>query len=576
IFALVFSLIESKFILPAHLASIRLDRSARNWVATGWSRVQAAAQSALMWSRDIVFKPVLLTAIRHRYAALIMFVAVGLYGLSFISLGKVKMVFFPDVPGQIITVSLEMDARAPFQLTKANMERVQRLGETLAEELRQEHALQESPIRTMFLSISSASSAQLWAELIPVADRPNLATLDIMNVWRDRTGQPEGATELRFTATEDWGGGFQINLLGKDVDQLKAASEYLIEFLTEIEGVHNVRESLAPGRPQLAIRVKPEARHLGFDPVTLASQIGNAFGGAEVDKIRRGSEEVRVLVQNSDTARDTYDDLLDSRVRSKFGVWIPFRSVAEITSGYVPETVYRENGKLVNTVSASVDQSVVSPNDLAWAVNYYFVPDMLDYWPDTELEMAGEVEEFGEIQEGMTRALLLATVLIFVLMAVPLKSYWQPVLILAIIPFGWVGAAIGHMIMGLDLSVLSFFGMLALSGVVINDSIVLVTRYNQGIRDGLAVKEAVISAVIGRYRAIFLTTATTVIGLTPLMMETSEQAQYLIPAAVSLAFGELFSTILMLVFVPLLIVITEDVKTIFRGDLNTSTPAVAR
>ena len=564
IFALIFSLIESKFILPAHLASVRLNQAPRNWLAVGWSRVQAVAQRSLIWTREALLRPVLTVALRHRYAALMVFLAAGLYGMSFISLGKIKMVFFPDVPGQIITVSVEMDARAPFQLTRANMERVQQIGEALGEELRAENGLDASPIRTMFLSLESASYAQLWAELTPVADRENLPTLVIMNAWRDRTGQPEGATEVQFVATEDWGGGFQINLLGKDTAQLKEASQYLNEFLTEIDGVHSVRESMAPGKPQLAIRVKPEARHLGFDPETLANQIGNAFGGAAADRIRRGNDEVRVLVQNTNTARDTYDDLLDSRIRSKNGEWIPLGSVAEIDSGYVPETIYREDGKLVNTVAASLDRSVISANDLAWAVNYYFVPEMPQYWPDVALEMAGEVEEFGAIQDGMKRALLLATVLIFVLMAVPLKSYWQPIVILAIIPFGWVGAAIGHMIMGLDLSILSFFGMLALSGVVINDSIVLVTRYNQAIRDGLSVMEAVIEAATRRYRAIFLTTATTVIGLTPLMMETSEQAQYLIPAAVSLAFGELFSTVLMLVFVPVLIVVSEDVKVVFR------------
>ena len=180
---------------------------------------------------------------------------------------------------------------------------------------------------------------------------------------------------------------------------------------------------------------------------------------------------------------------------------------------------------------------------------------------------AGELEEMTEILDSLKRALLLAAVLIYVLMAVPLKSYWQPIVILAIVPFGFVGAALGHLIMGIPLSILSFFGMLALTGVVVNDSLVLITRYNQARESGLGVPEALHDAGIGRFRAIFLTTATTVIGLTPLLTETSEQAQYLIPAAVSLAFGELFSTALMLLLVPVLIAIAHDVRSVFQGTI---------
>jgi len=177
---------------------------------------------------------------------------------------------------------------------------------------------------------------------------------------------------------------------------------------------------------------------------------------------------------------------------------------------------------------------------------------------------AGELEEIAEISGGLKRALLLAAVLIYVLMAVPLKSYWQPFVILAIVPFGFVAAAVGHLIMGVTLSVFSFFGMLALTGVVVNDSLVMITRYNQAREEGESVDRSLHSAGVGRFRAIFLTTATTVIGLLPLMTETSEQAQYLIPAAVSLAFGELFGTALMLVLVPVLIAIAEDVISLLR------------
>ncbi len=563
IFALVFSLIESKFILPAHLARTNLDRRPRWVIGRAWEKVQQFFQNGLNWFRNTFYAPLLICAIRHRYAALILFIAAGTLGIGLIGLGKIKTVFFPDVPGQVITVDLEMDARAPFALTKANLEKIRAVGERLNGALQTEKSLEEPPIRSMFLQIGDATSAQIYAELTPVADRPDTGILDIVQLWRDRTGQIEGATQLQFVGSEELAGGFQLQLFSKDVVQLQRASRDLREFLARIEGVNNIRDTLASGQPEIEIKLKPEARNLGFDTQTLAEQIGNSFGGAEVQKIRRAGTELKVLVQNTTNARDTIDDLLQTRLRSKNGNWMPFQSVAQISGGYVSGIVHRKNGKQVNTLAASIDRARVAPEEVGQAVLEQFVPAIAAQYPEVTLKPAGELAEIGEIRGGMKRALLLAVVLIYVLMAVPLKSYWQPFIILAIVPFGFVGAAIGHLFMGLPLSVLSFFGMLALTGVVINDSLVLMTRYNQARETGACVTAALQDAGIGRFRAIFLTTATTVIGLLPLLTETAEQAQYLIPAAVSLAFGELFSTVLMLLLVPVLIAITEDVRTAF-------------
>ena len=560
ILALIFSLIESKLILPAHLARTPLTNDSRGPFSGLWGTAQRWCQNGLDQFRDRIYAPVLGASIRHRYAALILFVAAGTLGLGLMGLGKVKTVFFPDVPGQVITVNIEMDARAPAALTKANLERIRSIGEDLNAEIRETYALKSTPIRSMFLLSADAGSAQIYAELTPVSERHGVSILMLIEKWRERTGQVEGATELQFTGTEELGGGFQIQLFSKDPQLLERAGKDLSDYLVEFEGISNIRDTLATGQPQLEIRVKPEARSLGFNTTTLAAQIGSAFGGAEVQKIRRTGSEIRVVVQNSGQSRDTVDDLLNSQVRSKDGRWIPFRSVAEINSGYVPGSVHRKNGKLVNTVSASINRSVVAPEEVGQAVFEEWAPTLATKFPGVTARKAGELEEIGEIQQGLIQALLLAAILIYVLMAVPLKSYGQPLIILAIIPVAFIGAALGHVIMDLPLSLLSFFGMLALAGVVVNDSLVLITRYNQGRSDGLSVSTAIQNAGIGRFRAIFLTTATTVIGLLPLLTETSEQAQYLIPAAVSLAFGELFSTVLMLILVPVLIAITEDAK----------------
>lgn len=568
IMALVFSLIESKFILPAHLAHTDLDQPPRFVILRLWGRVQSIAQRALNWLRDTIYCPLLKSAVHHRYSALILFIAAGTLGIGQISLGKIETVFFPEVPGQVITVDLEMDARAPFQLTKANIERIRLVGLAVSEDFKTENSLDQAPIRSMFVQISDAGSAQIFAEMTPVAERTSVGILNVLEEWRERTGQVEGATQLQFTGSEELAGGFRLQLFSNDVELLAAASRELRDFLATIDGVTNIRETMATGQPQLEIRVKPEARNLGFDTETLASQIGNSFGGAEVQKIRRGGSELRVVVKNTNSARDTIDDLLQTQLRSKNAKWIPFQSVAEVKGGYVSGVVHRQNGKLVNTVAAAINRSVVAPEEVGQAVFQQLVPLLATRYPSVKIKKAGELEEIGEIRGGILRALLLAAVLIYVLMAIPLKSYWQPVVILAIVPFGFVGAALGHLIMNLPLSVLSFFGMLALTGVVINDSLVLITRYNQAREAGMPVSEALHDAGVGRFRAILLTTATTVIGLMPLLTETSEQAQYLIPAAVSLAYGELFATALMLLLVPVLIAISEDVRRVFSGVSN--------
>lgn len=565
ILALIFSLIESKFILPAHLAHIPLKTNRRYLLSRIWGRVQDAAQMGLVWFRDQIYQPVLEVSVRHRYAVLILFIAVAALGTGLMVKGKVKAVFFPDVPGQVITINLEMDARAPFALTRENMDRIESIGRVLNDDLTKGVGMEIPPIQTFFTIVNGAGSAQLYAEMLPVAERPNVPIMDVVRNWRERVGVVEGATELEFTGSDALAGGFQIQLMSKDADLLQQASNETHSFLAALDGVSNIRDSLLGGQPELKLRLRPEARNLGFTAETLASQVGLGFGGAEVARVRRDGAEVRVIVQNARAARDTINDLMQTRLRSNTGAWVPLTTVAEVEGSYASGKIHRRDGRRINTVVASIDRALAAPEEIGQAVLEQLLPGLATKYPSVKISLTGELEEMGEIKGGLVNALILATVLIYVLMAVPLKSYWQPIVILAIVPFGFIAAAVGHMIMGVTLSLFSFFGMLALTGVVVNDSLVMITRYNQAREVGETVPEALHDAGIGRFRAIFLTTATTVVGLIPLLTETSEQAQYLIPAAVSLAFGELFGTALMLILVPVLIAIAEDILGLFRS-----------
>ena len=565
IFALLFSLLESKFILPAHLAAITMDQPARFAWMMYWRRVQNGARGALNSFRDRLYAPLLAHAVRHRYTVLIVFISSAILALGLTAKGKVATVFFPDVPGQIITISLEMDSRSPFALTQKNMARIQEVGQSVNRALQTKYQLVKPPIQTSFQIIMGADSAQLYAELTPISDRGQLKMSELIQQWRQEIGALEGVTELELSGAEEIGGGFAIKLASQDATVLKKASAQLKHFLGNIDGVYHPRDSMAMGLVELEVRPTAAAQRLGFDLETLATQIGYAYGGAEVYKLQRNTDEISVVVTLEAEQRDSIDDLLKTKVRSTDGQWLELASVAELDMVLKPNQLRRENNRQINTVYATINRSVVAPEEVAQAVMETMAPDLQAQFPELVISLGGELEEMGTMRAGLKNALWIALVLIYVLMAVPLKSYGLPFIVLAIIPFGFVGAILGHLYLGLALSVLSLFGMLALAGVVVNDSLVMLTRYNELVEQGMVHHDAIQAAATSRFQAIFLTTTTTVIGLIPLLSETSEQAQYLKPAAASLAFGELFSTLLMMLLVPVLIAITHDLKSCFSS-----------
>jgi multidrug efflux pump subunit AcrB len=575
ILTLIFSLFESKFILPSHLASIDLDDkeydhsktlSVFSWLPRQVKNIQRYAQNSLETFKIQVYQPVLEFSLKQRYAVLVLFLAIAVFGIGLISNGSIRTVFFPDIPGQIINVKMNMDPRSPSALAAYNASHVEDVATLLNQNWKDKYNLQDLPIKHILTVVNGASSVEIFAELTSPLDRKSLSVIQIVNEWREVSGTLEGVTDLSFNASEQTGGGFALQVMGKNETELRAASDLIIEHLRSIPGTSNVRQDLKPGQPQLQLTLKPEAKHLGFTDEYLASQIGGRFGGAEALRIQRGSQEVKVIVEDMKSSRDALSDLFNMKVTDQQGAWFPITTVANIESSYVTDYIARRDGKRINTIYASLDKEYISSDELGAEIFGAFSDAIEAHFPDIEITGAGELEEIFSMKGNLTKALLFTCMLIYALLAIPLKSYTQPLIIMSVIPFGFVGAAFGHLIMGVPLSLLSFFGMLALTGVVVNDSLVMLTRYNQSKAEGLSVHEALNEASLGRFKAIFLTTTTTVAGLTPLILETSEQAQYLIPAAISLAFGEIFATGITLIIIPVLIAITDDVRAFWSGN----------
>ncbi|QDG76239.1 efflux RND transporter permease subunit [Labrenzia sp. PHM005] len=567
ILALLFSLIESKLILPAHLAHLNTKETKNPGVFSRiWGRLQGIAQSGLRAFRDRIYAPSLRWALANRYAVLIAFIAVASLVFGLMAKGQIKSVFFPNVPGQVISVALQMDQRAPAHLTKNNVLVIEKAAFSVDQDSDLKTPAGAGPVAHVFAFVTGATTAELYMELTPSAERPNLTTTDILEAWKSRIGSLEGVSEITFSAFENFGGGFQIRLLAKDRQLLELASRDVREKLDQFDGVSNTRDTILTGQPELRLRLKPEARSLGFTSELLASQIGYAFGGGEAQRIQRGDAEVRVVVRNALSARDRIEDLMDLQLKSSKGTWIPLSAVADIEASYVPERIQRRNGALITTVMADINREIVAPEEVAETIFGEFSRNLEAKYPGLTIDAGGELEEIGEMRGGLLRAFLIACLLIYILMAIPLKSYWKPLIIMSVVPFGFVGAVIGHTVMDLPFSLLSFFGVLALTGVVVNDSLVMMTHYVQSREEGVAHEDAVINSGIARFQAIFLTTATTVVGLIPLMSETSEQARYLVPAAVSLAYGEIFATLITLILIPVLLAISNDIRRLIFSD----------
>lgn len=564
IFALLFSLFESKFILPAHLSEISLNTNSTKknlftFFESKWNILQNYAQGALAYFRDKIYKKVLVYSLKNSIAVFIMFIASAILGLGLITKGKITTVFYPEIPGQIITINLEMDKLAPKKLLLNHTQKIQTIAKNINTKYINEN-IEKNPIENMLLIIEDNTSLEIYAELSKVKDREGLAALDILNEWQKSVGQLEGVISLSFSASDETSGGFTINLYSENKDELALASKEINNYLKTINGVSNIRDSLKEGKQKIQLELKETAYSLSFTTESLAIQIGNLYGGALVGEIQRDSKEIRVEAKLEDKSAQSIDNLMKLKIKSNNGTWHNLLSIANFRSGYETDTITKRNSKTINTIKAFIDKTKVSPSEIYQGLEQTMLSELKQKYPSVSIDKGGELSEIEEMKDKLMQALLIAMIVIYVLMAIPLKSYCQPFIIMSVIPFGFIGAAMGHYILDLPLSILSFFGMIALSGILVNDSLLLMTRYNSYKEENRDIDETLVLTGTSRLQAIFLTTVTTVAGLTPLMMETSEQAQYLIPVAVSLAFGEIFATLITLILIPVLIKIIYCIK----------------
>ncbi len=570
--ALIFSLIESKWILPAHLAHMKFEPyDEKN--SNALEKFQHSFRQSLEKFATNVYRPILEKALQKRYNTMAIFVATFLISIGLLTSGIVKTEVFPNVPSDFIQVSMTMnDGTAPSVRNKTLI-----VIQDAAIQIEREY-LAENPENTKFLQhtlvyTNGDTSGGLFVEMTKAEER-NIDAYAIEKRYREKVGELAGVKDLRFFAGTNAGGGakLEFKLTGTNYQQLEKASDELQAKVSEFDGVFDIRNSFSTGTQEIQLKIKPEAELLGITQSSLGKQVRQAFYGEEAQRIQRGRDEVKVMVRYPQQERRSISNLENMRIRAADGTEVPFYNVAEVEIGSSFSSISRVNRKRAITISADIDPDKVESQEVIMDISENFIPDLLHKYPSVSYGLEGSSKDQQELMTGFLMSFLISVFLIYALIAIPTKSYLQPLIIMSVIPFGIIGAIIGHWVFGISINMMSFFGIIALSGVVVNDSLIMVDFINRARREGYRLIDAVTNSGINRFRAILLTSLTTFFGLLPIFFETSLQAQFVIPMAISLGVGIIFATVITLFLIPCLYLILEDFKawlgSIFNSKLN--------
>ena len=589
IIALVFSIVESQLILPTHL-----DHSHRRRLAERARKEAAGIEVAEVGTRwrdrpvralenlaDRFYAPLLERALEWRYLTLSVAIGALILAFGLVASGRVVFQFFPSIARDQIQAVLTMPYGTPVQATEVAVGRIEQAAIRLKAELAGLEGSADSAgdadaetVRTIQTvvgrhgagfggprpSVEAQPESHLGEVVIalsPASER-ELTTNEVVARWRELTGPIPEAVELRFEASSFGAGDpIDIQLAGRDIDELRAAADQVKSELAGYEGVFDIYDSFRAGKREIKLSILPEAELLGLTQTDLARQVREAFYGAEVQRIQRGSHEIRVMVRYPESQRRSLGDLEDLRIRTAEGTEVPFATVARAELGHGYAAISRADRKRIVSVKADVDRSLTTPEEVLGSLLGEQLDALLAPYPGVSYSLEGEQRERARSMSGLAKGFAVALLVIYGVLAIPLRSYKQPLVIMSAIPFGAIGATVGHMIMNWDLVFFSVLGIVALSGVVVNDSLVLVDFINRKRREGIDLLDAVKLGGRERFRPIMLTSVTTLVGLLPLMFNDNPVVFPLVPISISLGFGIVFATMITLILVPTVYVITE-------------------
>ncbi len=577
---LVFSLLESLFVLPHHLSHLHHGEKDHGALRRRWQGLRIRVARGLDWMIERLYRPTLRLALTWRYATVALAVALLVAVVGVVAGGWVKFTFFPAVEADNVVALLTMPQGTSAEETGEALERIEGAVLDLRREIEEESGddvfrhvltsvgdqpyLSAGPNAAAGRGAGGGHLGEVNVELVPTEER-GVASTQVAERWRARVGAVAGAEELTFTSSLfSAGSPIYVQFSGADPQRLERAAERLKAVLAEYPGVQDVTDTFRAGKAEVEIDVTAEAEAAGLTRADVARQTRQAFYGEEAQRIQRGRDEVKVMVRLPESGRRSLGDLETLRFRAPGGVEVPFTTAARAELSRGPASIQRVDRRRVLAVTADVDPATANAAEILADLEAGPLPELMADFPGVRYTLEGEQQEQRETMGGLVRGFAFALLAIYVLLAIPFRSYAQPLIVMSAIPFGLIGAVGGHLVMGLDLTILSMFGIVALTGVVVNDSLVMVDFINQRYREGMPLRTAIRRSGVARFRAIVMTSLTTFAGLAPLLTERSLQAKFLIPMAVSLAFGVLFATLITLLLVPVGYFILEDVKAATR------------
>ena len=563
---LLFSLVESKWILPAHLRHLKMLPT--DPVQQGrFTRIQQGIANGLERAILKYYRPALKQTLAHRYLTLSLFIGAGIIIIALITSGWTRFVFFPRVESETARAYLTMPAGTAFETTDQYIQRISEAAQALQDKYRDENG--KSAIKNILSSTGHAggtgSGNTNKGRVFFEVESPETRTVDIRSTqlvseWRKMIGDIPGAESLTYRAEIGRSGDpIDIQLSGQSFEHLRAVADRLKQQLSQYPNVFDIGDSLSDGKQELQIKLKPTADLLGITLVDVTQQVRRAFWGYEVQRIQRGRDDVRVMVRYPANERASLNHLDTMLIRTSAGYEVPFDQVATLEPSTSPASITRIDRARTLNITADINKQQADIEAIKRDIKQ-FLADELPRYPGISYTLEGEAREQEESFNSLWLGMLGLLFVIYALLAIPFGSYLQPFIVMSVIPFGAMGAVIGHWIMGMDLTLLSLMGILALSGVVVNDSLVLVDYINRHSKNSKEMLQAISNAGAARFRPVLLTSLTTFAGLMPLMFEKSTQAQFLIPMAVSLGFGILFATFITLILVPVNYLLLEKIR----------------
>ena len=581
IIILIVSLGEALIILPSHLhhALTQSEKISRRF--TSWhERLQQRLEQGMQTVIQSLYSPAIKYVVKNRYFTFSLGLGVLIISLGIIAGGYVPFVFFPKGESDWMVAEMVYPLGTPYKLTEEGIEHLENESFELNTVFSDFSEKNGSLVKNTFSIVGAIPRrdwkppeygghvGQVWLELASSETRGNVSTQTILNKWRDLIGEIPGVERLTFATLEGGPAGnpIEIQLSGQDFDQLKQAAAELKAEIATYPGTFDISDNFKPGKLEKKIRVREGSRSLGITMRDLATQIRQAFYGEEALRIQRNRDDVKVMVRYANQERSSLAGIEEMRIRTLDGQEIPIEEVAEVEPGRAYSVINRVDRKRTITVISDIDETIGNASVIVAELKADFLPTLVDRYPGLSYDFGGQEKRTSESLDSIKSGYMLAMMGIFLLLASQFRSYVQPVIIMMAIPFGLIGAIFGHLVMRIDFTIVSIFGIVALSGIVVNDSLILIDFINRAVRGGVDVNQAVVQSGKSRFRPVLLTSITTIAGLFPLLLERSFQAQFLIPMAVSICFGLLAATVLTLLYVPALYLIVQDVINMFsRG-----------